>query len=48
MDDADKMLPGAGINEIDLTKIEANPFQPRTKFDEETLKELAEIGRAHV
>lgn len=42
MDDADKMLPGAGINEIDLTKIEANPFQPRTRFDEETLKELAE------
>jgi ParB family chromosome partitioning protein len=42
MDDADKMLPGAGINEIDLTKIEANPFQPRTKFDEEPLKELAE------
>jgi ParB family chromosome partitioning protein len=42
MDDADKMLPGAGINEIDLSKIEANPFQPRTNFDEETLKELAE------
>jgi len=42
MDDADKMQPGAGINEIELTKIEANPFQPRTKFDEETLKELAE------
>jgi len=42
MDDADKMLPGAGINEIDLTKIEANPFQPRTNFDEETLRELAE------
>ena len=42
MDDADKMLPGAGINEIDLTKIEANPFQPRTKFDEEPLRELAE------
>jgi ParB family chromosome partitioning protein len=42
MDDADKMLPGAGINEIDLTKIEANPFQPRTNFDEESLKELAE------
>lgn len=42
MDDADKMLPGAGINEIDLSKIEANPFQPRTKFDEEPLKELAE------
>ena len=42
MDDADKMQPGAGISEIELSKIEANPFQPRTKFDEETLKELAE------
>jgi ParB family transcriptional regulator, chromosome partitioning protein len=42
MDDADKMLPGAGINEIELSKIEANPFQPRTNFDEETLKELAD------
>ena len=48
MDDADKMQPGAGINEIELSKIEANPFQPRTKFDEESLNELAasikEIG----
>jgi len=42
MDDADKMQPGAGINEIELSRIEANPFQPRTNFDEETLKELAE------
>ncbi len=42
IDDAEKMLPGAGINEIELSQIEANPFQPRTKFDEESLKELAE------
>lgn len=42
MDDADKMQPGAGINEIELSRIEANPFQPRTNFDEETLRELAE------
>ena len=42
MDDADKMQPGAGMNEIELSNIEANPFQPRTKFDEDTLKELAE------
>ena len=42
MDDADRMQPGAGIDEIELSKIEANPFQPRTKFDEESLKELAE------
>lgn len=42
MDDADKMQQTGGINEIELSKIEANPFQPRTNFDEETLKELAE------
>lgn len=45
MDDADRMQPGAGINEIELSKIEANPFQPRTRFDEETLMELAESIR---
>jgi len=35
-------------NEIELSKIEVNPFQPRIKFDEEALSELAksikEIG----
>lgn len=35
-------------NEIEISKIEVNPFQPRTKFDEESLNELAksikEIG----
>ncbi|MDD4673434.1 MAG: ParB/RepB/Spo0J family partition protein [Bacteroidales bacterium] len=30
------------IQEIDINKIEANPFQPRTTFDEETLHELSE------
>jgi ParB family chromosome partitioning protein len=48
IDDADKMQQSAGINEIELSKIEANPFQPRSKFDEEALNELAtsikEIG----
>lgn len=38
----------SSINEIDISKIVANPFQPRTKFDEEALNELAasirEIG----
>ncbi|MCZ4693189.1 ParB/RepB/Spo0J family partition protein [Ancylomarina euxinus] len=28
-------------NEIELSKIEVNPFQPRTKFDDEALNELA-------
>jgi ParB family chromosome partitioning protein len=47
IDDAEKMKQ-AGISEVELKLIEANPFQPRSKFDEESLKELAasinEIG----
>jgi ParB family transcriptional regulator, chromosome partitioning protein len=47
IDDAEKMKQ-AGISEIELIKIELNPFQPRSKFDEEALEELAgsirEIG----
>ena len=47
IDDAEKMK-NAGISEIELIKIEANPFQPRSKFDTEALEELAasirEIG----
>jgi ParB family chromosome partitioning protein len=39
---------GSSINDIEISKISANPFQPRTKFDEEALNELAssikEIG----
>lgn len=34
--------PQSSINEIALDLIEANPNQPRTKFDEEALAELAE------
>jgi len=30
-----------GIHLIDIDKIDVNPFQPRTNFDEETLKELS-------
>ena len=47
IDDAEKMKQ-ALMSDVDLKKIEANPFQPRTKFDEEALEELAasirEIG----
>ena len=32
---------GSSINEIEISKIVANPYQPRTKFDEEALNELA-------
>jgi ParB family transcriptional regulator, chromosome partitioning protein len=33
------------MNEIDVSQIEANPYQPRTKFDQESLNELADSIR---
>ncbi len=49
MDDADIVKEHiSGIAEIELSKIEANPYQPRSSFDQEKLEELAtsirEIG----
>ncbi|TAJ13299.1 ParB/RepB/Spo0J family partition protein [Marinilabiliaceae bacterium JC017] len=46
---ADEVVkPSASINEIEISKIDGNPWQPRTHFDEERLTELAtsikEIG----
>ncbi|WP_439555524.1 ParB/RepB/Spo0J family partition protein [Dyadobacter sp.] len=42
-------LPAAEVvgsmNEINLDQIEANPYQPRTKFDQEALQELADSIR---
>ncbi len=37
--DADKVI--GNIVELDINAIEVNPFQPRTKFSEESLQELA-------
>jgi len=34
-----------GLNTVALTEIEANPFQPRDTFDQESLEELAESLR---
>lgn len=34
--------PTDSVSEIDINKIKANPFQPRTTFDEEALQELAD------
>ena len=39
--------PLKSISEIDLLDIEVNPFQPRTKFDEESLAELADSIKVH-
>ncbi len=36
----------SSINEVELSKIEANPDQPRTIFDQESLEELAASIRA--
>ena len=33
--------PKGAINEIEISKIETNPWQPRTDFDEEALEDLA-------
>jgi ParB family chromosome partitioning protein len=50
IDDVDHSArqPGASINEIAIDRIDLNPYQPRTSFDEESLEELAssirEIG----
>lgn len=49
IDDADKVKEQiSGVAEVEVSKIEANPFQPRTTFDQEALEELAisirEIG----
>ncbi|MDR0420719.1 MAG: ParB/RepB/Spo0J family partition protein [Prevotellaceae bacterium] len=36
-----------GISEINIDDIEVNPYQPRTNFDEDGLKELAESIKEH-
>ncbi|MEX2596192.1 MAG: ParB/RepB/Spo0J family partition protein [Salibacteraceae bacterium] len=43
-------LSGATVgstSEISISKIEANPFQPRTRFESNALEELAESIRTH-
>lgn len=42
MSDADEVQrQGATIDEINITDIEANPWQPRTSFDEQAINELS-------
>lgn len=42
VDDVQTRVETDFSNEIEISKIEANPYQPRTKFDEEALNELAQ------
>jgi ParB family chromosome partitioning protein len=37
---------GSGVEQIPITMIGANPFQPRTRFDDASLKELTESIRS--
>jgi ParB family chromosome partitioning protein len=39
--------PASGIAEIPIDQIEVNPYQPRTHFDQEALKELSESIQVH-
>lgn len=39
--------PASGIAEIPVDEIEVNPFQPRTHFDQEALRELSESIKVH-
>jgi len=36
-----------GVDEVDLNKIEVNPFQPRADFDEKALNDLANSIKVH-
>ena len=40
------MEPGAGVHPLPIEEIGANPFQPRTRFDNESLAELASSIKA--
>lgn len=46
LDTAEAHAVGSVAN-LDITKIEANPFQPRTRFESNALNELAESIRQH-
>lgn len=39
--------PANSISEIQISQIQANPFQPRTEFEETALQELAESIKIH-
>jgi ParB family transcriptional regulator, chromosome partitioning protein len=44
---SDEYRAGGGVQLIDVNDIEANPFQPRTEFEQKALKELSESIKIH-
>jgi ParB family transcriptional regulator, chromosome partitioning protein len=39
---SDEYRAGGSVNFIKISQIEANPFQPRTEFEQKALEELSE------
>lgn len=44
---SDEYRAGGGVNFIKISQIEANPFQPRTEFEQKALNELSESIKIH-
>lgn len=44
---SDNQVDGGGVDSIDLSLIDSNPYQPRTDFNEESLAELAASIKEH-
>jgi ParB family transcriptional regulator, chromosome partitioning protein len=44
---SDEYRAGGGVNFIKISQIEANPFQPRTEFEQKALEELSESIKIH-
>src|SRR2546422_10363053 len=40
------MEPPTGVRELQVSDIKPNPFQPRVRFDDEAIRELAESIKA--
>ena len=47
LSDIDHKTDGEGVSELAIDKIRANPYQPRKRFEDEALKELADSIREH-
>lgn len=47
LDESTPVASTSGVNEILLSEIQVNPFQPRKHFDETALKELSESIKVH-
>jgi ParB family chromosome partitioning protein len=45
--EAEAPAPQAGVESIELSKIQSNPWQPRTHFEDEQLESLAQSIRRH-